>query len=160
MELDLIVTGLGRHKVFKYDRFFFNTKALKEKDFPSISQMFFKPYGSGLEFGCDAFHTTSPLLFGLFSALNPANIIIIPMVLTSIALVRFEMSEYSEEDKDFNLDMATSVISYLTQLLVDIVTLPLNLLVMMTRGVSTGINALTDHSSEESPIKSSIGLEF
>lgn len=111
----------------------------------TVGQMFFQPYESKKEFIFCARHTIAPALLLGIIMLKP--LAIIPLLLiTGIGVGLWGLSGVSSGlifnvGASFALDVVESVTKSLCQSLIDLVILPLSSLVMLTRGISTGLKA-------------------
>lgn len=111
----------------------------------TVGQMFFQPYESKEEFIYCARHTFLPMgIIGL-AILNPTILITVPVIIGSLSVICAAIGGISKlcgnEGASFFLDAAEYLIKDLCQALIDLVVLPLSALAMVTRGISTGLQA-------------------
>ncbi|KTD44828.1 hypothetical protein [Legionella quateirensis] len=111
-----------------------------------LGQMFFQPYESKEEFIFCARHTIMPISAIALTILNPAAMLGVTGVFGGLSLVCAALGKINqlcgdERGASFFLDMADFLIKDLTQLLIDVLVLPLSLLALCSRGVSTGLQA-------------------
>lgn len=112
----------------------------------TAEQMFFQPYKSEEEFINCAYHTFVPIAIIGLAILNPILTITIPAIIVGLsfayeALIATTKPRTSETNAPFSFKATENLIKELCQVLIDIVVLPLSALVMLTRGVSTGLQA-------------------
>lgn len=112
----------------------------------TLTQMFFQPYESKEEFIYCARHTLVPLAQLGLALMNPIILITVPAVMVGISTLCNVVSSISNlcgnkvAEKKF-LSVAEGFMRDLCQMIIDLVVLPLSLLVMVTRGVSTAVHA-------------------
>jgi hypothetical protein len=111
----------------------------------TVGQMFFQPYESKEEFIFCARHTFTPMILIGMNLLYPSSLLGAPVLLGITAVVGAIGGLLNlcgnKSGASTCFDMATDLIKDLCQGLIDLVVLPLSLLVMLTRGVSTGLEA-------------------
>lgn len=131
----------------------------------TVGQMFFQPYESKKEFIYCARHTILPVGYiALTAALSP-NVMIPTLIAFPFAILGLSAMyallgkvEQSRGDEDSAAICYNQAIT-LCQLLLDLVVLPLSALIMLTRGVSTGLHATgIFNAHEEQPLPSGLGL--
>lgn len=112
----------------------------------TIGQMFFQPYEFNEEFIFCAQRTFLPMVNIGLAVLDPSVITTVPVMMGCLSAAFLAMSEISkfcgdESSASKFLDLAKVFIVDLCQSLIDLVVLPLSVLVMLTRGISTGLQA-------------------
>lgn len=139
MQSKLIVPALGNFKV-KSNGFF--ADEFVEVGKPSAYDMFFKSYTSVEEFVFHLRHTAyGAAMIG--SAFLPIGLYLGVGIATCIYVAeKFSPNNsYDEQQHNTHLkNVASEIFSSIVQLLVDLVTLPLTLLVMITRGIATAVD--------------------
>lgn len=111
----------------------------------TIGQMFFQPYESEQEFVFCARHTITPALLLGIILLKPLTIMPL-LLITGICAGLLVLSGASsglgfKVAASFAFEIVESITKDLCQALIDLVLLPLSSLIMLTRGVSTGLKA-------------------
>lgn len=112
----------------------------------TVGQMFFQPYESKEEFIFCARHTFSPMVIIGLAVLDPIGAAVGPAImlgLSAVCGIIGGLSKLSGDQMNASvfLDKAEYIMKNLCQALVDIVMLPLLALAMLTRGISTGLQA-------------------
>lgn len=112
----------------------------------SIGQMFFQPYESKEEFIFCARHTFLPIVQIGLAILDPTVIVVVPVLIGSLSAVCAALGGISklcgnERGASFFLGGAEYLIKGFCQALIDLVVLPLSALALLTRGISTGLQA-------------------
>ena len=111
-----------------------------------VGQMFFQPYESKEEFIFCARHVVMPISAIALMILNPAVMLGVSGVFGGLSLVCAALGKINklcgdERGASFFLDMADFLIKDLTQLLIDVLVLPLSVLALCSRGISSGLEA-------------------
>ncbi|RUR20668.1 hypothetical protein ELY21_00865 [Legionella sp. km535] len=112
----------------------------------TVDQMFFQPYESKEEFVFCARHTFLPIAMIGLAILDPAVLITTPAVIGAIIIGSAVLSGIhelvgDEHNASYFFNVAKHIFNDLCQAVLDLVVLPLSLLVMTTRGASTGLHA-------------------
>ena len=110
----------------------------------TIGQMFFKPYQSKKEFIFCARHTATPLVFLGLNLLSEFSLVIVPIifVFASATYLLFHAAAQCVDSRStFWLNLAKAYISPVIQGTIDLVLLPIALMTMITRSISTGLKA-------------------
>ncbi len=112
----------------------------------SIGQIFFKPYESKEEFIFCARNTLQPIALVGLAILDPMVTVTVPLIFTGIAagllvLGGIQKCLGNDESAIWALKAGDDVMSRLCQAIINLLVLPLTALAMLTRGVSTGLQA-------------------
>lgn len=125
----------------------------------TVGQMFFQPYESKKEFIYCARHTFLPMAMIGLAVFNPIAVLTVPFIILGLAAVCAAIGGITtlggnEDSASVFFDMAEHLITDLCQALIDLVVVPLSALVMLTRGISTGLHAagvIREHEEVSSP---------
>lgn len=112
----------------------------------TTSQMFFRPYKSTEEFEYCAVHTLIPLMSIGLAMMVPyfmmaATIIAVGSSVASAVLGGINKLYGNEQSGSFYLDTAEDITKGLCNLIINILVTPLSLMIMLTRGIATGLQA-------------------
>lgn len=117
----------------------------------SIPQMFFAPYESPREFFYCASHTVLPPVIAASAVVSPiyfgavygffAGLVGISGIVAGVVKL-FGGSEVSSFCTELFIEFMCSFVSNILQTLLDLVLLPISLLMLLTRSVSTGLHAV------------------
>lgn len=110
----------------------------------TAGQMFFQPYESKKEFIYCARHTFLPMAMIGLTILDPTIIITTSAIVTGMAIgcaTGGGLAESLGKNGRAAFDITNYLFRDLCQLLIDIVVFPLSALMMLTRGISTGLHA-------------------
>ncbi|MDF1683209.1 MAG: hypothetical protein P1U36_00985 [Legionellaceae bacterium] len=133
----------------------------------STSQMFFKSYKSGDEFQYQAVHILPSMSAFILAWHIPTIAVVLPMIVAGIAGASAALSGIyklcgDDANGAFYLDTAEDMIKGLCQILINVLVVPLALCIMLTRGISTGLEAAgitgEHHDSEEVRASTSANL--
>ncbi|MFI4918508.1 MAG: hypothetical protein ACHP65_03030 [Legionellales bacterium] len=112
----------------------------------TTGQMFFQPYESKEEFIFCARNTLLPAAIVGLSIINPVVLITTPVIFLSASLLAAAiggvyacLGDYASTTEA--LEFAEEIVAHLCQAIINILVLPLSALVMLTRGISTGLKA-------------------
>lgn len=151
-----MLRGLHTHlsgKAVVEENYFFSDRLKFKKEGYSLSQFFFKPYDSK-EFVHCARHTFSPLFLVGLGVILPTSLLLLPLAVAAAIAVTFLISEVMHHmnmyrTSDLFLNISNEVLSQSIQTVIDLVVLPVSLIVLATRGISTALKAvdLYDHDS-------------
>ena len=132
----------------------------------TIGQMFFQPYKSKEEFEYCSFRTTCPLIVAGLAMLAPTVMIAaVPIITVGIAVAYAALGGIyklcgNDESGSFYLDTAEDIIKGLCQIIVDLLVIPLSVSIMLTRGISTGLQAAgvygAHNATEDAPPPSAV----
>lgn len=144
----------GSKKIISNHLFHDDVDAIERKR-RTVGQMFFQPYESKEEFIYCARHTFTPMAFiVLMAKFNPAALIpaliLTPLVIAGLSAFYAFVGGISQL---CGAQVATEICFQRAisacQHLLDLVVLPLSALVMLTRGISTGLHAAGVVSAHE-----------
>lgn len=109
----------------------------------TIKQMFFQPYESKEEYIYCARYTLQPMILIGISLIPPMSVFVPTLMLKlSVACsVLGVIISRNENGTNFFLDTAERFLSDICQMYINLLVLPLSLLIMLTRGISTGLEA-------------------
>ncbi|CEK10888.1 hypothetical protein [Legionella hackeliae] len=123
----------------------------------SVGQMFFQPYESSKEFIFCARHTFMPAALIGLAILDPVGVAIAPIIITGLAAGFLLVGSLAacagwESASTDCFDHACNLINSMCQAIINMVVLPLSALVMLTRGISTGLQAAGIYDYDAPPI--------
>lgn len=123
----------------------------------STSQMFFQPYESQKEFIYCARKTALPLTAGLILYFLPALALNIALGIGILTLGLYAISSiqrtFGDESGSLNtLNWAEEATSLCCQAAVDVLVLPASILIMLTRGISTGLKEANIYDFDNSAV--------
>ncbi|KTD17490.1 hypothetical protein [Legionella jordanis] len=129
----------------------------------SIGQMFFKPYESKKEFIFCARHTFTPLALWGMTLIDPVGMAVYALGLTAFAtgiMLGGLLGYCFTGDRlipAFCLHASLKIMSILGQGILDMLVLPLSLVIMTTRGISTGLQSagIYDYDKPAEPVLTS-----
>ncbi|KTD31485.1 hypothetical protein [Legionella maceachernii] len=122
----------------------------------SIGQMFFKPYESKKEFIFCARHTLQPVALIGLGILSPIGVAIIPAVflaasLGCLVIGGLAKSLGNQESALWWFKAAEEIVSRLLQTIINLVVLPVSAVALLTRSVSTGLQAASIYDYDAPP---------
>ncbi len=145
MSIELSISYLtGSAIVIKNN--FFSDSLIPIKQRRTIGQMFFQPYQSQKEFIYCAHHTLFPIPLLGFAILDPIVMLKLPAIMGGLAIGAALLGSInklcgSEKSASFFFKVSDHLINDFCQAMIDVVLLPLSTFVMLTRGISTGLQA-------------------
>jgi len=110
-------------------------------------QMFFQPYESKKEFIFCARHTVQPLAFIGLAIADPFFARALPLAVATIgagfliAAAIYNQSADGREAAIWAVDVSDAIMTAAVQAIIDLLVFPLSVLIMATRGLSTGLAA-------------------
>ncbi|BCA96200.1 hypothetical protein TUM19329_25610 [Legionella antarctica] len=112
----------------------------------TTSQMFFKPYESPQEFVFCARHTLQPIALIALTLMDPLALVAGSCVIAVgiagfLALSGINTCLGNERSAKWAMDMVEEIFSRVCQTIINLIVLPLAALSMLTRGISTGLQA-------------------
>ena len=124
----------------------FDDQVVWDRERRTIGQMFFKPYESKKEFIFCARNTFQPIAFIGFALISPIVLVSTPIVfgvatLGCLAISAINKLLGDDETAWWALNLAEEICSRFCQFLVNLVLVPVTALAMITRGISTGLQA-------------------
>lgn len=128
---------------------FWNNTLVDTQEPYTLHEMFFKPYDTNEFLNC-LIHLIQPVLYMGLTLLNPWNLIIYPVALAACASF-FQVISLFLDPKEAKAMQGQQVTSYL-QALSDIALAPLAVLTMLTRGISTAVDAINPEQKPYSPL--------